>query len=201
MGVGAVILAGGKSKRFGSDKASALLKGQTFLDWSIESVADLSKKIVIVKATDQKLVYKKQELLIRDDLYPERGPLAGIVTGFDSLDTELAVVIACDMPLIRPNLLAYIVDSMKDYDVVVPRVNGLLQPLVAVYRREICKNKFLCDVENGENKIINSFDGLNVHEVDEDEIKLIDPLLMSFYNANTPSDFQEIKNFVKREHE
>lgn len=197
LSLGAVVLAGGKSSRFGSDKGSALLQGKTLLEWSVRSVTEIAEKTVIVKAPSQKIPFLHNGVKIVDDQYLNRGPLAGLITGFDSLDTELVIAIGCDTPLIVPELWSFLNDCIKDYDLVLPRINGLLQPLVAVYRREICKKIFIQALENGERKIINTFHGLKIREIEEIKIKEIDPGLVSFHNVNTRENLIEAENILK----
>lgn len=197
MNLGAVVLAGGKSSRFGSDKGSALLQGRTLLEWSVRSVTEIAEKTVIVKAPSQQISFLHDGVNVVDDQYLNRGPLAGLITGFDSLDTELAIAIGCDTPLIVPELWSFFNKAIKDYDLVLPRINGFLQPLVALYRREICKRVFIHALENGERKIVNTFDGLKIYEIEEMKIKEIDPELVSFHNVNTRKNLVEAENILK----
>ena len=113
------------------------------------------------------------------------------------MDTELVIAIGCDTPLIVPELWSFLNDCIKDYDLVLPRINGLLQPLVAIYRREICKKIFIQSLENGERKIINTFHGLKIREIEEMKIKEIDPGLVSFHNVNTRENLIEADNILK----
>ena len=197
MSLGAVVLAGGKSSRFGSDKGSALLQGKTLLEWSVQSVAGIAERTVVVKAPSQKITVLHNGVHIVNDQYLNKGPLAGLVTGFDSLDTELVIAIGCDTPLIVPELWSLFIEAIKSCDIVVPRINGLLQPLVALYRRDPCKKIFLQALKNGEGKIIDTFDGLKISTLEETEIKEIDPGLASFHNVNTRENLVEAENILK----
>ena len=62
LSLGAVVLAGGKSSRFGSDKGSALLQGKTLLEWSVRSVTEIAEKTVIVKAPSQKIPFLQKSI-------------------------------------------------------------------------------------------------------------------------------------------
>tara|TARA_B100000809_G_scaffold255967_1_gene295256 strand:- start:24 stop:629 length:606 start_codon:yes stop_codon:yes gene_type:complete len=197
LSLGAIVLVGGKSSRFGSDKGNALLQGKTLLEWSVQSVAGIAERTVIVKAPSQQIAVSDDGVYIADDQYLNRGPLAGLITGFDSLDTELAIVIGCDTPLIVPELWSLFVEAIKGCDLVVPRINGLLQPLVALYRRDTCKKVFIHAFKNGENKVIDAFVGLKIYEIEEKEIKKIDPRLVSFHNVNTRENLVEAENILK----
>ncbi len=198
-GLTTVILAGGKSSRFGRDKASARLWGRTLLQWVVSALEPVSDQFVIVKAVGQELplVGSGKPWSAADDLYEGRGPLAGLVTGFAAADTDLAFAISCDAPLVRPELVHLLIANAEASDIVCPLVEAHLQPLVALYRVEACLPVFREAVEANRLKITTAFGPLRMKVVDEGEVRSVDPDLRSFRNANRPETLAEIEALLR----
>jgi molybdopterin-guanine dinucleotide biosynthesis protein A len=197
-GLEAVILAGGRSTRFGRDKASAPLRSRPLLQWVAEAVAPAVDRIVVVRAPGQLLPALGQPIPVDlvDDEFPGLGPLAGLATGLAAVAAPLAFACSCDAPLIAPALVARLADIARaaSADVVCPRVGGFPQPLVAVYRAPTCAPAFRRAVEAGAGglRILAAYAGLRVVEPGEAELSPVDPGLRSFLNANTPDRLAEI---------
>lgn len=190
----AVVLAGGKSTRFGSDKASALLRGRPLLQWVLDAAGEVAEAIVLVKARGQVLpaVTSPLPLKVVEDIYEDRGPLAGLVAAFEAVDTPLAFVTSCDSPLLQPRLLRRLAEAAHDADVVCPMAGGHPQPLVAAYRPATCLPVFRANVERGQLRIVVAYTGLRRTTLTEAEAREFDPGLRSFLNANTPERLAEI---------
>lgn len=184
-----LILAGGRSTRFGSDKASALLEGRPLLQWVAEAVAAACDDVVIVRAAGQGLPHLDlaRGFEVADDRYAERGPLAGLVSGFPRARHDACFAVSCDAPLLQPALIRLLADHLDaEAAAVIPRAAGYRQPLVAVYRRSRCQEPFEAALEAGEGRILAAVRGLAVREVSELEVCRADPELSSFRNANQP---------------
>lgn len=129
-----------------------------------------------------------------EDLYPGRGPLAGIHAALARTRTELNLVIAVDMPFLRPDFLKYLVARAGENAalVVVPMVGGGLQPLCAVYRRafaEVAERSLAA----GENKIGRSFAEVQTVVLEPAELEGNGFGEDMFRNLNTEKDWQEAK--------
>ena len=101
-----LILAGGKSSRMGRDKALLPLEGRTML----ENIAELSGRIfeetlVVVNAREKTEGLHLSGAQVYEDLFKDKGPLAGIYTGLSYAKTQAACVFTCDMPLIDEVLI------------------------------------------------------------------------------------------------
>ncbi|MBA4179046.1 MAG: molybdopterin-guanine dinucleotide biosynthesis protein MobA [Anaerolinea sp.] len=194
-----LILAGGKSSRFGSDKASALLRGRTLLQWALEALEPAVDAMVVVKAAGQQLPPVKSRLTVTvvEDEYKAMGPLAGLATGFRAVATEFCFATACDAPLLLPEVVRLLAAKAEDADVVVPDVDGFMQPLAAIYRPAACLPVFDERIARGALKIVPAFDGLRTIVVDEDELRTVDPGLRSFRNANRPERLAEIEALLE----
>ncbi len=194
-----LVVAGGKSTRFGTDKASAIVAGRSLLEWVVRGVSPACAAIVIVRAAGQELPLFEAALppTVVDDQYPEKGPLAGLVSGFAAVSTPLAFAVSCDVPLVRPGMVGGLASLAAGYDVVVPHVEGFPQPLLTVYRPASCLPVFRAAVEAGRLKITAAYSGLRVRPVREPEMRTLDPALESFRNLNRVDDLAGIESLLR----
>jgi molybdopterin-guanine dinucleotide biosynthesis protein A len=82
-------------------------------------------------------------------------------------------------------------------DVVIPRVEGLTEPLHAIYSKR-CLQPIARVLAAGDLKIIDFFTEVRVRYVEEQEIKLFDPQCLSFFNINTPADLEKARSLAGR---
>lgn len=196
--VAGLVLAGGQSSRFGSDKASAPLAGRPLLQWVISALEGVCESIVVVRAAEQVLPKIESQAPVRvvEDVYLEKGPLAGLVTGLAAINAELCFAVSCDAPLVRSELISWLATRAAGHDVVCPRVGGVLQPLCAVYRVATCLPVFRDLVERDLLKLAAALGEVDTLVVPEEDVLAVDPDLRSFLNANRPETLAEIQRIV-----
>lgn len=196
--IDAIVLAGGKSSRFGSDKASALLRGRPLLQWVVSALEGVCNRIVIVRAAGQVLpaLTTQSEVVVVEDLYEERGPLAGLVAGFSGVTSDLCFATACDVPLLQAELVRHLASLADAHDVVCPIVDGFHQPLSSIYRKAACEPLFRRLVEREELRIVPAYQQLDALIVPESDVRQADPRLLSFRNANRPERLAEIDQLL-----
>lgn len=194
-----LVLAGGKSTRFGTDKASALLRGRPLLQWVVSALEPACGRIVVVRARGQVLptVESRAEIVVVEDLYEAKGPLAGLVTGFPAVRASLCFATSCDAPLLRTALVTLLANLADGFDVVCPDVGGFQQPLAAVYRVAACLPIFERNVQEDRLRIVPAFAELRTRMAGEDEIRPADPEFDSFRNANRPERLAEIEELLR----
>jgi molybdopterin-guanine dinucleotide biosynthesis protein A len=108
----AIVLAGGASTRFGGDKLAATIDGRTVLARSVATAREVARRVVVVIGPDDP-VPELQEVVLARDPVAHRGPLAGVVTGLAALaDADVVLVLAGDMPGVRPSVLRLLVDAL-----------------------------------------------------------------------------------------
>ena len=117
------------------------------------------------------------------------GPLDALRRGLDALGHQVAFACSCDLPLLNADVAAALVAMIADFDAVIPEVGGKLQPLHAVYRKQ-CARKIESLAVGGEKRLTAIAAAVNARKVDEDEVRKIDPQLLSFFNVNTPEDYR-----------
>lgn len=96
-----VVLAGGQSRRFGSDKLAAPLAGSTVLDHLLSALPPTWPVVVV----GERRVTARAVTWTHEDP-PDGGPLAGVDAGLALVGTDLVAVVAGDMPYAVPGLLA-----------------------------------------------------------------------------------------------
>jgi molybdopterin-guanine dinucleotide biosynthesis protein A len=185
---GAAVLAGGKSSRMGQDKALLVWEGQTLLERCLDVVRPLADPVVVVADASDK--YSVAGCRIVSDLYPNAGPVGGIATALDALGPGWHLATACDMPFLKRELLALLLDCASEaYQAVVPWINGRPEPLCAVYR-STCLPVLRTFLESGQRAAHKALERLKTLPVEEDTLRSVDPDLVSFVNVNSPEDVQ-----------
>jgi molybdopterin-guanine dinucleotide biosynthesis protein A len=184
---GAIIVAGGKSRRMGQDKALLKCGGMTLLERCIASLQPHVRQIVVVADVPDK--YALPSGCVLGDAFPDCGPVGGIVTGLGALGTGSHLVLACDMPLVQPGVIRLLRDAAtEEWDAAVPEIDGEWEPLCAVYRHAAAP-KLRRFLESGGRSARKAIDELTVRRIGEDELRRADPHLISFTNINTPEEW------------
>ncbi len=185
----AFILAGGKSTRFGSDKAFHKVEGIDLIDHAIRVLSPLVGNIVIV--TDGVRRFDRPGIREYADVIPELGPVGGILTALEHLETARAFITACDMPSMSPDLIIHMIGLSDGYDVVVPFIDGWYEPLHAVYSRA-CLDPVKRIIAEGRRQILKIYDEVSVRTLDRNEVAgFADPSRV-FTNINYPKDIETL---------
>ena len=189
-GVTAFILAGGKSSRMGSDKAFLRLGGETLLSRALKAVGAVALEVRIVGDADKFAAFGR----VVEDVYRDRGPLGGIHGALSQSATELNLMLAVDLPFVRPEFLQYLLLRARRSVamVTVPHAAGGLQPLCAAYRRgfaEVAERS----LRKGKNKIDSLFATVRTCMIEEAELVRAGFAPEMFRNLNTPEEFEKAK--------
>jgi len=122
-------------------------------------------------------------------------PLVGLLAGGAALRSPYALALGCDQPFLAPPLLAALFAQVGNHDAAVPRwPNGMIEPLVAVYRKAAMVRAADGALAAGERSNQEMLDRIrDVHFVATDELRRFDPHLRSFVNVNTPADLERAK--------
>lgn len=126
------------------------------------------------------------------DAVDGRGPLAGILAGMQEMLSEYAVVLPCDSPFIKEEVVKYLFDEAQGADAAIPRwPNGYTEPLHAVYRVVPSALAAKEALKKDELRIIDMIKRLRrVIYISTDEIKKIDRDLITFFNINNQKDLR-----------
>ena len=190
---GALVLAGGKSTRFGSDKALARLGEKPLIIHVIEMALNLADEVVVaIGREDNAVVYRKllptSVTLVKDRLHA-KSPLVGMVGGLQLMKSGYAMVLSCDTPFAKDDVLRFLFKRAGHSDAVIPKwPNGDIEPLQAVYRVKSAIPAARFALHRQEFRLVDMIKRLNsVTYVPVREIKRIDANLVTFFNINTQS--------------
>ena len=192
--ISGVILAGGQSRRMGTNKAFLMAGGRPLIAWVMERVRVLTRDVVLV--TNDPEPYRILGGHTTGDLLPGGGALSGLHVGLATAAHGWSLVVGCDMPLLNLDLLRYMISLTPYQDAVVPRPGGLEEPLHALYHRR-CLRAITRNLLAGNYKMTSFLPEQRVRYLDEAEIDRYDPQHLSFANANTPEDLAEVTKHLR----
>jgi molybdopterin-guanine dinucleotide biosynthesis protein A len=197
-----IVLCGGRSTRMGQDKASLPFGDETLLQRAVGVLREVADEVLVVGREGQGLAgpdpagggnpFLGLPVRIIHDPVEDLGPLAGLAAGLAASATDLNIVVACDMPLVRPSVLRRLVELRGDADLCVAVVDGRPSPLCAVYRKGVAAvaSELLA---SGERRVMTLLDRVQTKRVDAAMFRDIDPDLETFVSCNTPDEYQKAK--------
>ncbi len=185
----AAVLAGGQGRRLGMDKARLQVEGRAVLDHILSTLLGMFPEVMlVVQSGDSPLAAAQGERVrVVADIIPGKGPLVGIYTALQHSSAPYVFVMACDMPYPSSRLIRRMLAEAEGVDAVVPRRGDYIEPLFAVYRRDL-RERVKARIEEGRLKIHELVQELDVRYLDEEEVAACDPHFRSFFNINTVED-------------
>ena len=193
----AIILAGGKSSRIGSDQDKAILKlnGKRLIDIVISKLKHIVEDNIIIVGPPEKHPSCKQ---VVPDLFNQKGLMVGLYSGLKASTSQYNLVVGCDMPFLKVELLQYIEEKIDSNDIIIPRyAKSYIEPLCAIYSKD-CLEIMKRNIEAGILSIRKVFPYLKVKYIEEKEIKSVDPELNSFFNINYKEDFIRAEELIRK---
>ena len=192
-----VILAGGKSRRMGQNKAFLRLGNNTLIGHVIKCLKSFTDELLLI--TNNPDEYTHLNIVMHYDIIQDVGTLGGIHSGLTHASHETVICVGCDNPFLRPNLLKYLVSVLETYDAVIPlsheidRTDMTLQTLCAVYSKG-CIPIIEEMLEQSELRVHALQEHANVLRLNPETWKLSDPDGLSFFNVNTPGDYRKAQS-------
>jgi molybdopterin-guanine dinucleotide biosynthesis protein A len=190
----AILLAGGDSKRIGTNKAFLQLKGEPLIDIIFKKLEQLFSEVIIVSDCVGELSYLPAK--VTSDIYTkgEKNPLRGIHAGLSLSSFPSCFVVACDMPFISHPLIRYMSRFALNFDVVVPQYGTYYQPLFAFYSKSTMEAIIQALIQQ-EYKVAKIYAQLNVKKIHDNVIRSFDPCFLSFFNVNNKEDYLKAKQY------
>jgi molybdopterin-guanine dinucleotide biosynthesis protein A len=185
------ILAGGKSKRMGQDKALMPFLGRPLILRIIKRIQPLSEDMFVMTTRPAELAFLG--IPVHSDLGTGQGALGGLYSSLLKATKPFLAIVGCDMPFASAALFEYEHDLMiaTGADVVIPSTATGLEPLHATYRRETCLPVIRAALEAEERKIIAWFPKVKVHVIPPEVTARYDPHQLAFCNLNTPEEYRQ----------
>jgi len=128
----AVILAGGESKRMGRDKAWVEFAGRPLIAHAVDTITALGVREIFISGRAGQ-DFSTWKLPVLFDLEPGFGPLGGIERALHECQSPLLLVLAVDLPNMTPEFLHKLTARCDRLTGVIPKLNGELEPLAAIY--------------------------------------------------------------------
>jgi len=178
---GAIILAGGKSRRFGSNKELCIIDGIPLIQKVIDVAKSITKNITIVSNKPENLNFISFPKY--KDIIPNIGPLGGIYTGLVHSEMKLNLILACDIPNISTEFLIYLISNVVGNEITVPcHTNNMLEPLCAIYSKT-CIPYIKSQIEVSEYQVVQIYD-----RVKTKKLPITPNYSNQFFNINSKHD-------------
>lgn len=179
-----IILAGGKSSRFGREKAFLNIEGRPIIEVLVSKLSSVFEEVFIVTNNKKKFGYLNTNII--PDIFPDKGPLGGIHAGLVHSKSPYSFFTACDMPFLNTDVVRNMINEVEGYDIVVPGVKDRLHPLCAIYSKR-CIPVIEDNLKKGNLRVQSIFNELKT--------KIIDKMFTEgrhFININTKEDYEQI---------
>jgi len=181
-----IILSGGKSSRFGSDKGSFMFNGKPMIEYALELLKPFCNNIII--SSNMPDLYEKYAYEIVEDSIKDIGPLGGIYSCLKKSKIEHNIILSCDTPFINHGLMGYLADSIQEGDkAIVPyHGDGFLEPLCSYYNTSLISSIEKA-ISDGNYKLMSFLNGIAARKlVIDDSMEFYTPNI--FDNLNSLSD-------------
>ena len=187
--VTALILAGGRSSRFGRDKLAEPIDGRPMLDHVVDRVRAIATDIVVVTAADAALDLTSDVEVVPDDR-PFEGPLAGLGAGLRAVDpgVERVIVVGGDMPTVVPAVLARLVAALERREAAVLADDARERPLPMAVRRSVASPSVDRLLDDGERRLRALLQHLDVEVIPYETWLEDDPAGESLRDVDVPGD-------------
>lgn len=187
----AVVLAGGRSTRFGRDKLAEIVDGRPLLDHAIEAVGAVASEVIVVASPQgSPSTGSGAPFVVVHDPESFGGPLVALLEGLRAARRPVAIVVGGDMPGLVPAVLAMMVDrlSATDADAVALDDDGRTRPLpIAVWVRAAATAAESART-HGARSLHALLDRLRVDMITGDEWRSVDPEGATLRDVDRPGD-------------
>ncbi|MFL5710085.1 MAG: molybdenum cofactor guanylyltransferase [Chloroflexota bacterium] len=185
--VSVVILAGGRSTRFGRDKLVEPVDGRPLLDHAIDAVRPLASEILVVARPGAAPAVAADVLIVHDDVAFE-GPLVGARAGLAAASESVVLLVGGDMPGLVDGVLHSMVDLLGSADAVVLEHEARPRPLPMVIRRDRALAAVDRLVDQGERRLRALIDALETRTIAETTWRALDPEGDTLRDVDTEAD-------------
>ena len=217
-GIGGIVLCGGRSTRMGRPKEWLPIDGEFLLQRVVRVVSQTVTPVVVAARRGQELPALPADVAIVRDGVEDFGPLAGIAAGMEALiqyeslypppnpsplegealhggaalghatPAEAALVVSCDHPFLRKEIIEKLIDALGHHRAVVVRDGAQVYPLLGVYRIETCG--VLGEmIARGEHRARRFAEECGAEIISSEALREIDPQLFCLGNVNKPESY------------
>ena len=190
--ISAAILAGGKSRRMGRNKALLPFRGRPLVARVHETLQPLFEDIFLV--TNDPGLFDFVPCPKIPDRVPGKGPISGVDAALRHSRNPYVLVVGCDAPFLSPSLLELLAGKTEEADLVIPIGPDGPEPLCAVYGKG-CLPHIEESLRKGDFSLMALVGRSRTREIPAEEVAGVDPGFRSFMNINTPGDFRMLSDY------
>lgn len=196
----AAILAGGKSSRMGFDKQLLMEDDRRILETVIETLKEEFPDILIVTAKPQ--LYEGMGVRLCSDLYPGRGPLAGVHAALHHSRSQYLYLLACDMPVVNLPFIRHMRQKLLEtgMDICASRYNDRLEPFNTFYARALL-GEVVHRLETGNSSLFRFINASRSCVLSQEDAACFDKELRMFTNINTRTEYEKYLGSTEAEPE
>jgi len=189
-GITGVVLAGGKSSRFGRNKALALWRGKFLIQHVKDNLVAVFSDCLLVTNTPEQFDFLNIPMVC--DRYQNMGPLAGIHAALHHTENPWIFVIGCDMPAVTPDFITFLCGiSREGYEAVLPWLEKGAEPLCGLYHKTVI-DKIGLQLQKKRAQVQELLEKLSVRKVTVEELQEVDGSLQVFSNVNREQDLESL---------
>ncbi len=203
IGMSAIVVAGGVSKRFGQDKGSVKLDKKPLVLHVLDKVISVvNEVVVVVNSEDQKRKYAElagRRIRFVVDGADVQTPLAGALAGFKNVHHKYALLLACDTPFLSSEILNFLLEVCENKTAAIPRwPNGHIEPLQAAYHAKLSAKAAKTALAVGQMDMNSMIANMrNIRYISSAVLRQFDAELATFFNVNTPHDLKKAEIMIK----
>ena len=193
-----IVLAGGRSTRFGGDKLAVEVGGRPLLHLAIEAVAGVVDEVVVVVGAEMPATLLpaglRASVFVARDAVAGQGPLAGLAAGLAAASHPLVLLVGGDQPALQSALLRELLSRLDagtddaGFDVVGLEEAGQLRPLPVALRVATARPAADVVLASGTRSLVGLFGRLRVEMLGPDQWRALDPAGDSLRDVDTPAD-------------
>lgn len=188
-----ILLAGGLSRRYGSEKAFANIEGTPFYEASYHVLNHLCDEVIVVTRKDLVEQFPEDYLVITDvEEYVGCGPLAGVYSAMTYIEAENYVVLPCDVPLISEEMMEALIRKHQT-EITIVETNRRLQPLISIWNSST-KDKIAKALKQKQYRIRDVFKTASIMKINGTSLTTQHEV---FTNVNTPEQDKEMRKWLK----
>jgi len=195
----AFILAGGKSSRMGVNKAFLEIDGKMIIQRLLELLDKLFKNIIICSNDIASFEFTGRKIV--KDIFPNKGPLAGLHSGLTISETDKNFFISCDLPFISGMIIRYLCDYKSDASIILPIGEKRIQQMCGLYSKNVLRQAEKLLIESKDNTISKT-KGSIFELIESVPTEIADVSKLEYYykdiffNMNTSDDYEYVKNKI-----
>ena len=188
-----IVLAGGRSERFGSDKLRATFEGQSLLAHAIEAVAAAASEVVVVFAPHRESPALPPDVRSVRDPRPDGGPLVGLLAGLEAAAHPLALVVGADMPSLQPGVLRLLLEQVESGAAAAILEGGRRrQSLPCAIDRAVGRTAARATLASGRTGLRDLLDALEATTIPAAAWRALDPDGRTLVDVDRPADLERL---------